>query len=301
AGTAETVGLPYSRLLAAARQAELLVNCSGLLRDPALVADIPLRVYLDMDPAFTQLWHAAEGIDMRFDGHNRFVTVGLAVGQPDCPVPTCGLDWITTPPPIVLDAWPVAERIHYPGLTTVANWRGYGSVDQGGVFYGQKVHSLRPLMELPARTDVPFLLALAIHPREERDLAALRAHGWRLLDPAAVADTPARYRSFVQGSWAEFGVAKSGYVAARCGWFSDRSVCYLASGRPVLAQETGFSRFLPTGEGLLPFQTAEEVLAAIELLRHDYARHARAARALAEACFASDQVLDQLLRRLGAR
>src|SRR5262249_43579967 len=134
----------------------------------------------------------------------------------------------------------------------------------------------------------------------EKDLAALASNGWQLLDPNQVANTADRYQQFIRGSKAEFGIAKSGYVASRCGWFSDRSLCYLASGRPVLAQETGFSRFLPTGEGLFAFQTAEDVLAAIEALRRDYPRHTRAARAVAEEHFDSDKVLSRLLRRIGA-
>jgi hypothetical protein len=143
-------------------------------------------------------------------------------------------------------------------------------------------------------------LALAIHPDEAKDLAALSANGWRLLDPARVASTPAGYQRFIQGSKAEFGIAKSGYVAARCGWFSDRSICYLASGRPVIAQDTGFDRSLPTGTGLFSFATSEDVLTAIEALQRDYVRHARAARAVAEEHFDSDKVLARLLNRIGA-
>jgi hypothetical protein len=299
-GTRETVGTPYDRLCDVARRADVLVNISGMLTDGPLTAPVPLRVYLDLDPAFNQLWHATQGIDMRFAGHTHFVTVGLGVGEADCVVPTCGLPWLTTPQPVVLEHWPRADEITCDALTTVGNWRAYGSVEYRGVFYGQKAHALRPLITLPTRTDEKFVLALAIHPGEEKDLAALASNGWQLVDPRQVADTPDRYREFIRGSRAEFGIAKSGYVAARCGWFSDRSICYLASGRPVLAQETGFSRFLPTGEGLFTFQTAEDVLAAIDALRRDYPRHARAARALAEELFDSDKVLSRLLRRIGA-
>jgi hypothetical protein len=259
-----------------------------------------VRVYLDLDPAFIQFWHAVQGIDMRFAGHTHFVTIGQAIGQPDCGVPTCGLPWIPTPQPVVLAYWPVAGPVRHDGLTTVGNWRGYGSIEYQGVFYGQKAHSLRRFITLPARTREKFLLALAIYPDETKDLQALASNGWVLLDPGQVAPTPASYQEFIQGSKAEFGIAKSGYAAARCGWFSDRSLCYLASGRPVLAQETGFSRFLPTGEGLFAFETLEEVLASIEALNADYARHARAARALAEEFFDSDKVLTRLLQRIGA-
>ena len=121
------------------------------------------------------------------------------------------------------------------------------------------------------------MLALAIHPDERTDLAAVAANGWHLLDPGQVARTPHSYQRFIQGSKAEFGIAKSGYVASRCGWFSDRSLCYLASGRPVLAQETGFSHLIPAGEGLFAIESTEDILAAIEELRSNYARHARAA------------------------
>jgi hypothetical protein len=298
--TREIVGTPYDQLCDVARRADVLVNISGMLTDEPLTAPVPRRVYLDLDPAFNQFWHATQGIDMRFGDHTHFVTVGLAVGEADCVVPTCGLPWLTTLQPVVLEHWPPAEAVVHDALTTVGNWRAYGSVEYQGVFYGQKAHALRPLIALPTRTDEKFMLALAIHPGEEKDLAALASNGWQLLDPNQVANTPDRYQQFIRGSKAEFGIAKSGYVASRCGWFSDRSLCYLASGRPVLAQETGFSRFLPTGEGLFAFQTAEDVLAAIEALRRDYPRHARAARAVAEEHFDSDKVLSRLLRRIGA-
>ena len=298
-GTRQTVGLPYDEMRQVARRADVLINISGMLTDEALLESIPTRVYLDLDPAFIQLWNAVYGIDMRFAGHTHFVTIGLNLGQPDCPVPLCGLDWITTPQPLVLTHWPRAGNITFDGLTTIGNWRGYGSVEHEGVFYGQKAHSLRQYITLPTLTEEKFMPALNIHPAEEKDLAALAAHGWHLLDPSEVAATPASYRRFIQESKAEFGIAKSGYVASRCGWFSDRSICYLASGRPVIAQETGFSRFLPTGEGLFAFETSGDVLAAIEAMNRDYARHARAARAIAEEYFASDKVLARLLHRLG--
>ena len=129
-----------------------------------------------------------------------------------------------------------------------------GTIEHDGMLYGQKAHSLRRFITLPTLTGEKFMLALAIHPDEHKDLAAVAANGWNLLDPAQMARSPADYQRFIQGSKAEFGIAKSGYVASRCGWFSDRSLCYLASGRPVLAQETGFSDFIPAGEGLFAFE-----------------------------------------------
>jgi hypothetical protein len=300
AGTQQTVGLPYYQLRQAACRADVLINISGMLTDQEVVAHIPFRVYLDLDPAFTQLWHGAQGIDMHFAGHSHFVTIGLAIGRPECAVPTCGLSWITTFQPIVLAYWPVAQQIAYDALTTIGNWRGYGSIEYRGQSYGQKAHSIRKIITLPRMIEEQFALALAIHPDEREDLAALEHNGWRVLDPALVADTPASYRRFIRQSRAEFGIPKSGYVISRCGWFSDRSICYLASGRPVIAQETGFSRFLSTGAGLLAFETIDGVLASIQELRRNYAYHARAARALAEEYFDSDKVLPQLLHQIGA-
>jgi hypothetical protein len=285
-----TVGLARRELAA-----DLLLNISGLLADEDLLDAVPVRAFVDLDPGFTQLWVDAEGVDLGFQRHNRFVTIGRAIGTDGCTIPTCGRDWIATPQPIVLEHWPVAPLLVRDAATTVAHWRSYGSIEHGGVHYGQKAHALRPLLDLTSLTDVPLALALAIHPDERADLDRLRRHRWTLLDPAAVAGTPGDYRGFVQGSWAEMGVAKLGYVASRCGWFSDRSLCYLASGRPVIAQDTGFGDWLPTGEGVLAFHTSEDAAAAIEAVRSDYPRHRRAARAIAEDVFDSDRVLADLL------
>jgi hypothetical protein len=298
-GTEETVGPSYEGLRERCRDADLLLNISGILTDPELISEIPVRAYVDLDPVFNQLWQES-GIDMRFEPHNRFVTVGQALGTPECPVPANGRDWIPTLPPVVLERWPVAEGPGEEGFTSVGNWRGYGSVEHEGVHYGQRVHSMRQFMELPRRTDARFRLALAIHPGEQPDLEALADNGWELVDPVEAAGTPGRYQRFLQRSEAELGIAKSGYVLSRSGWFSDRSACYLASGRPVLAQETGFSNFLPTGEGLLSFTTVDDAIAGVESIRGGYAHHARRARELAEELLDSDRVLGNLLDRLSA-
>jgi hypothetical protein len=294
-GRETAIGRHYDDLTRWARTADVVLNISGLLRDEQLYGHAPTRVYLDIDPAFTQLWHSVEGVDMNLAPHTHFVTVGQAIGRDGCDVPTCDLDWIGTLQPVVLTEWPIAGKTPQHALTSVGNWRGYGSIETGTIHYGQRAHSVRELIDLPNRIGEPVLLALAIHADESRDLAALAEHGWRLADPGVVADTPEAYRAFVSGSWGELGIAKSGYVLSRCGWFSDRSCCYLASGRPVLAQETGFSDFLPTGAGLFAFSNVEEACGAAEELRRDYPGHADAARSLAEEYFDSDRVLSRLL------
>jgi hypothetical protein len=295
---AEPIGLSRSDLRELACGTDVLLSVSGMLADPDVLDAVPVRAYLDLDPAFNQLWHAVEGVDMRFDAHTHFVSVADAIGNPECPIPDCGREWLPTLPPVVLDEWPVASGREDRALTTVGHWRSYGSIHHGGVHYGQKVHSLRPLLDLPRRTRARFELALAIHPDEVDDLAALEEQGWAILDPARVVATPDDYRRFVQGSWAEFGLAKLGYAVSDSGWFSDRSACYLASGRPVIAQDTGFERRLPPGAGLFAFTTADQVVAAIEELERDYELHRGVARELAVEHLDSDRVLGSLLERL---
>jgi len=292
-------GLPRSRVREAARGAVVLFDLAGSLRAPDILEAVPVRVYVDVDPGFTQLWQACQGIDMRLEGHTHFATVGRDIGDPGCGVPDLGRSWIPTLPPVALDAWPVCRDKPQRAWTTLGNWRAYGSIEHDGHHYGQKAHAFRKLIDLPSLTADRFQVALAIHPDEARDLEALRRHGWQLIPPGEVAGTPSRYGAFVGDSYAEIGIAKSGYVEADCGWFSDRSACYLASGRPVVAQETGFGRRLPTGLGLLAFATVEEARSAVEAVRRDYRRHARAAREIAESHFDARLVLARLLSAVG--
>ena len=297
--TGETLGIPRRRLLERARSADFLLNIMGFLQDPEILAAVPRRVFLDIDPGFGQMWHEL-GLHDLFAGHDAFVTVGLNVGQPDCTVPTCGLPWIATPQPVVLDLWPASPPPPGP-FTSVASWRGlFGPIDYRGQTYGLRVHEFRKFMTLPARTGQPFHLALDIHPSETKDLAALAQNHWQLIDPQRAAGDPWLYQTFIRDSLAEFTVAKNMYVQTRSGWFSDRSICYLATGRPVLAQETGFSAHLPSGRGLLCFSTMDEAIAGVEQIAANPLAHGRAARALAEEYFASSRVLARLVDRLAA-
>jgi len=276
---------------------DLLVNLSGVLRDEALRATAARRLYVDLDPGFTQVWHA-QGADVGLGGHDAHVTVGLAVGTPSCPVPTGGLAWRAVLPPVVLDRWTPAGSPAGPAATTVGHWRSYGPVEHDGLRYGQRAHSARRLLDLPARSPLPLRPALGIDPSETTDLAALDRHGWQLLDPRVVAATPDDYRSFVRSSAAEVGIAKSGYVDARTGWFSDRSACYLAAGRPVVAQDTGWSSRLPAGAGLHAYDDVDGAAAALELVAGDPAGQGRAAQALAREHLDARRVLSGLLEDL---
>ena len=270
----------------------------GFLTDEELLGAARRRVFLDTDPGFPQMWHDLGLADV-FAGHDAHVTIGERIGEPDCEIPTCGLDWITTPQPVVLDAWPRASAPPRRPFTSVASWRGaYGPVDYAGKRYGLRVHEFRRFARLP-RADRPRVRAGARDPRAEApDLALLRDTGWSLVDPADVATTPDGYRAFIAESTAELMIAKGMYVQSRSGWFSERSICYLASGRPVVAQDTGLGDLYPLGCGLLAFDTLDQAAACVESIACGYARHAAAARAIAEDRFDSDKVLARLLERL---
>jgi hypothetical protein len=295
-GSRRTLGLPYGRLEEFAAGADLLLNISGMLRDERLLEAIPIRAFLDLDPGFNQVW-GEQGFDLGLERHTHCVSVGTRIGAADCSVPTHGREWIPTLPPVALAHWPPAAG---PGgaWTTVGNWRSYGSPSAAGLRYGQRAHSLRELAELPRRSPARFEPALAIHPGETADLQLLAANGWRLADPAAVAATPDTYAEFVRGSRGELGVAKQGYVVSRSGWFSDRSACYLASGRPVVAQDTGFGDALPTGTGLLAYADVDGAATAVEAVEGDLEAHRRAARELAVEHLDAARVLPALLERL---
>jgi hypothetical protein len=298
-GREETVGLPYTDLLEFANGADLLLNISGMLREERLLEAVPVRAFLDLDPGFNQVWEAT-GSEMGIGRHTHCVTVGTRVGTDDCSVPTLGRRWIHTLPPVALGHWPQAEEPPRRAFTSVGHWRSYGSIDYGGVHYGQRAHSMRELFELPRRSGERFELALGIHPDEIDDLRTLRENGWALIDPYEVAGDPGLYASFVRGSMAELGVAKSGYVNSRSGWVSDRSAAFLASGRPVVAQDTGLAEVLPTGEGLLLFGDVEEAVSGVQEVSANTGRHGRAARDLAEDIFDARKVLPRLLERLAA-
>lgn len=294
------LGLPRGEVLEHAADAELLLNVMGFLDDEEILAAVPRRVFLDIDPGFGQMWRALRLHDP-FAGHDAFVTVGENIGRPDCVIPTCGLDWITSPQPVVLEHWP-ADGAGGPSITGVCSWRGPNDpVDYEGVTYGLRVHEFRKFAALPRLTGRRFELALDIHPAEKRDLSLLRGHGWALADPDVVAGDPSTYQAYIQGSAAELMVAKGMYVQTRSGWLSDRSLCYLASGKPVIAQDTGLAGRYPTGKGLLTFSDLEEAVAAVEELSTDYDNHAQAARALAEERFDSDKVLVRLLAAVSGK
>jgi hypothetical protein len=292
-------GLSRAAVLEKARQSPLLINVMGFLRDPEILALPRCRVFLDIDPGFGQMWKELRLANI-FEGHDTFVTIGENIGKPDCTIPTCGLEWIVSPQPIVLEQWPVQHDGRAGAFTSIASWRGpFGPIEYLGKTYALRVHEFRQFAQLPSLSGSRFDIALDIDPAEANDIALLRRNGWHLIDPRAVASDPSSYRRFIQNSKAEFMIAKNLYVETRGGWFSDRSICYLASGKPVLAQETGFTQNYPTGKGLIAFSSLDEAKAGVDEICGNYAQHSKAAREIAEEYFDSDKVLTRLLKRFG--
>lgn len=294
-------GLGLAELEAVAAEAELLVNLSGHLSIGSLLQGPRTRLYVDLDPGFTQAWHADPGVEFELAGHDHYATVGLNVGSERSPIPSGGIEWLPTLPPVVLEQWPAAAAPSSPlRLTTVAGWRApFGAPLIAGRQTSLKHHQFRRFLELPERVGAELELALDIHPGDAADLEALRAHGWRVVDPHEVAAGPALFRDYLAGSGAEFSVAQGIYAEANSGWFSDRTAAYLAAGRPALVQDTGLGERLPVGEGLLTFATLEQAVEGVERIAANPGEHAAAARELAVRRLDSDLVLGDLLTRIG--
>lgn len=249
------------------------------------------RAFIDVDPGFTQIAIANgdRGIADGIARCERRFTVAQRIGAADCLIPQNGGPWVKTLPPVFLPEWPVAgsSATHF---TSIMRWQGFREASHGGKSFGQRDQEFPKFIELPKFTAQKFRLALMGAKPEE-----FTPHGWEVAPGEVVSRTAAAYREFIQRSRAEFGVPKHGYVAMRGGWFSDRSVCYLASGRPVAVEDTGLSDWLPVGEGLLTFHDLASARDVVGKINSDYKRHRRAARALAEKYFATDRVLPELL------
>jgi hypothetical protein len=297
-GGERVIGVQKQQVLEKARRCAFLMNVMGYLSDEQILSAVPRKVFLDIDPGFGQMW-CELGLHNPFKGHDLHVTIGQNIGQAGCRIPVCGIDWITTAQPIVLDLWRADHGVGGESFTSIGAWRGpYGSLEYRGEMYGLRCHEFRRFISMPRVTGCKFEIALDIHPAETADLQLLRENGWNLADPRKVAVSPDEYQRYIRGSRAEFLISKNIYVKANSGWFSDRSICYLASGRPVVAQDTGLRELYPNGEGLLLFSTLDEAAEAVRSVASDPRKHERAARAIAEELFDSDKVLGRLLTRL---
>ena len=290
-------GCERAELLDRLDQAELLVNLGGHLRNRDLLRRPRVRAFVDLDPGYTQIWHA-QGHDVGLGGHDHYFTVGTNVGTPSSTLPGGDVSWRPIRQPVVLEDWPVSEG-EFTFFSTVGSWRGaFGPVEWQGRSYGPKAHQFRRFATLPDTVDLPFEAALAIDAADAGDRELLEFGGWRLRDPAEVATTTG-FARYVSASGAEFSPAQDVYVSTTSGWFSDRTVRYLASGRPAVVQDTGLERALPLGDGLLTFRTFAEATECTRDVVTRYKTHREAARAIAEQYFAPEVALAPLLDATG--
>jgi hypothetical protein len=280
--------------LGRAAASDVLLDLSAVNPPRSWWADVPVRVHVDTDPAFTQLRHLADPAlrAAAEQAHTAFLTFGENVGA-GATIPDDGLPWRPTRQPVVLDAWPVVPADRAGAWTTVMQWDSYAERSHGDVVYGMKSRSFDPYVDLPSRLPEQTLALAVGNVTAPRD--RLSAAGWQVLDPLVVTRDPWTHQDFVQRSKGEFGVAKQGYVVSNSGWFSERTAGYLASGRPAVVQDSGFASWLPTGEGIFAFSTPDEAVAAIQTVDESYERHCVAAREVAAAYFDHRAVLNRLL------
>jgi hypothetical protein len=294
----QVVGMARESLLQRIDGAAVLLNVMGFIRDEDILSRVQKRVFIDIDPGFGQMWQEL-GLCEMFTDHDSYVTIGENIGKDGCTVPTCGVKWIPSRQPVQLDYWKPNSNGHRRTFTTIASWRGtYGPIQFRGQTFGLRVHEFRKIVSLPRSTGGQFEIALDIDSADRADKLLLESNSWTLIAPRSISSDPRQYQRFIQDSGAEFMVAKNIYVETRGGWFSDRSSCYLASGKPVLAQDTGLSSLYPIGQGLLTFESLDEAIANVREISHNYDAHARAARAIAVEYFDSNKVLRSLLDKV---
>ena len=299
-------GLSRERVCALFAEADGLINLCGATKLREDHMRCPVRIMIDTDPVYEQIKYAKADPAARayLDAHTHFFTYGANLGSERCRVPLCGIPWRATRPPVDLDLWPQAESPNDGGapasFTTIATWenRGKNIEFDGATYLWSKHVNFVKFLDIPKhRPQTGFQLAM--DPLDDAVRLQVESAGWSLVDPRPLSASLARYQGFIAGSRGEFTVAKDIYVRPNSGWFSDRAVCYLAAGRPVVTMRTGFTSFCPVGRGLFDYATHEEALAAIDAIATDYPRHRRAARELAGEYFAADRVLGTLLAEAG--
>ena len=274
--------------------ADVLFNISGHVKTDLVLDSVRRRAYVDQDPVYTQLWHAAYGADLNLERHDVFFTVGANTGTPHSPVPSGDIAWHHCPPVVIPELWPFAPDRSSTRFTTVASWGRFADLHHRGTSYGSKREQFRRVADLPRVAAQAMEVALRDPSEDDEDVVLLRAGGWTVRDSRRLMSLSA-YRAFIARSHAEIGVAKGAYVAGVAGWLGDRSCHYLASGRPVLTSSTGLERLVPTGRGLLTFRCLEEAAEGVAAINQEYDLHRRAARRLAEEVFSYGKVLPPMI------
>lgn len=248
---------------------------------------------IDIDPGLTQMW-MSEG-QLNIPRHDTQFTIGETVGQPDALVPDCGLRWHYTPPPVFLPVWSPAPAEPAAPYTTLTSWWDGWVVFRQEHYANRKRDGFLPFLDLPSRTARPLELAICLETGVTSERVMLEEHGWRVRDANMVASTPWDYRDYIRKSFGEFSCAKPSYVRTQSAWISDRTLCYLASGKPAVVQHTGQSRLLPDRSGLFRFKDIEEATAYLEIVAADPEHQSKLARALVEEHFDAQRVVSRVL------
>ena len=289
----ETVGECLD--IEAAAEADLLLDLEYLIA-PKLVERFRRTALVDIDPGLMQVWMSKGWVNLA--PHNVYFTTGETVGEPGSRVSDAGLHWQYTPPCVALEWWPLCRAGEDASFTTVSHWFEDEWVEDAGEFYqNDKRTGFMPFLDLPEHTPQPLELALCLSPREEDEQVALQKRGWRVRHSYDVTSTPWEYQRYIQDSLGEFSCVKPSCIRLQNAWVSDRTLCYLASGKPAVVQHTGPSRFLPDAAGLFRFRDMEEAVRCLETVAADYERQSRLARALAEEYFDAEKVVGSVLER----
>jgi len=276
------------------QRADLLLNFH-YATSPGLLAQFRRTAMIDIDPGLLQFWINRRQLSV--PPHDFYFTTGENVGKPGSAIPDCGLDWLHIRPAVCLEGWPYRFVPRSETFTTISSWDSSDWIVDGDETYeNTKRVAFLEFAELPRLTPQPLELALSM--RTERDAEErrdLEQRGWRIRHAREVAASPERYQSYIQQSRGEFSCAKRSCMKFQNAWVSDRTLCYLASGKPVVVQDTGPSSFLPNGEGMFRFGTPQQAAQALQTINADYERHCRAARDLAETWFDAKQVVEGIL------
>lgn len=277
----------------AAAEADLLLNLRYGMRSN-VVSRFRRSALIDIDPGLLQIWMSKGQI--RVAQHDVYFTIGETVGQPGARFPDTGIKWQYTPPCVTLNRWPLHQAPASAPFTTVSHWHADEWMEnENGSYPNDKRAGFLPFLDLPQRTAQPLELALCLADDDEDERMALQERGWRVRDAYAVASTPWDYQHYIQNSRGEFSCAKPSCMYLENAWISDRTLCYLASGKPAVVQYTGPSRFLPDAAGLFRFRVLEEAARYLEMAAADYERQCGLARALAQEYFDARKVVGRVL------
>jgi hypothetical protein len=300
-GVRRCFGITENELLELYRRADGFLNVTGAQEIRDEHRQIPARLYVESDPFAAQVrvaQHDEYWIGL-LDAHTHHFSFGENLGQPDCVAPIERYQWQATRQPVEMDLWLSDRPLGGKAYSTITTWSNKGNDVEyrGTVYRWTKNFAFERVMDLPCRRPRQrFCLAVTASDDVRR---CLSQHGWQLHDAIDISHDIVAYRSFIERSRGEFTVAREQYVAGRTGWQSDRSVCYLAAGRPVITQDTGFGKYVPTGEGLFAFSTMDDALQALDAIESDYPRHCQAAREIAHEYFSAKKVLRHVMDRAG--